>query len=146
MIGMGKITCDSKSITSTFNQKIKPAEPNTSSGSESSLQNSSQYLGILQNNGLLKGTTSGEFRFIHYFIPGFLAGLSSNENQECFAMQFPHWELKSLADGLCAIRNNDQDWLSTILKPIDHGVLFSYLSPIPGEPAILSLTVEGRGV
>ena len=143
MIGMGKITCDSRSITSTFNQKIKPAEPNTSSGSESSLQNSSQYLGILQNNGLLKGSTSGEFRFIHYFIPGFLAGLSSTENQECFAMQFPHWELKSLADGLCAIRNNDQDWLSTILKPID--TVFYFPTFLPSLVSLQSFPSQWKG-
>lgn len=129
MIGTGKITIDSRSISSTFNQKIKPIDNSFLPASDTLIQNSSQFLDLLQNNGLVKCTPGGEYRFIHYLIPAFLAGLSNTESPDCHALQFPQWELKALAEGLTAIRNNDQNWISAILKPVDVDFYFPAILP-----------------
>ncbi len=134
MIDAGKITCDSRSISTTFNSKIRPSEKDNAPGIENALQNSSQYLEMLQNNGLLKSTANGEFRFVHSFIPGFLAGLSDSGRQDLYDMSFPQWEPRTLANGMSAVRNNDQEWLRAVLKPAADMVFYF--------PAILSSLVS----
>lgn len=143
MIGMGKITSDSRSISSTFNQKIKPIDNSPAPAGDTPIQNSSQYLDILQNNGLLKRTPSGEFRFIHYFIPAFLAGISNTESPDCHAMQIPQWDLKALSEGLTAIRNNDQNWINAILKPVD--TVFYFPAILPTLVSLQSFPSQWKG-
>ena len=122
MVEAGKITFDSRQVQTPFTLKLKPAGqpyPANSPDTSYSPQNNAEYVTQLKNFGLLKRTPNGQYRFIHSFIPGFLASFTEIRTADFQPLNYPQWELKSLAVGLNAVRTVNLDWLGKVLKPVE---------------------------
>ena len=127
MVDAGKITLDSRLVQNTFNPKYKPAgqsSPVNSPDAINSPQNSSEYANQLQNFGLLKRSPKGQIRFIHPFIPAYLASFGEISTTNYQPLHYPQWEMKSLAAGLNAIRTGNLEWLGKVLKPVGPAFLY----------------------
>lgn len=138
MVESGRITLESRWIQSTFDPKLKPVgQSDPVNSSTSSLpQSSTEYITRLQNFGLLKNAGKGEYRFIHSFISGYLAGFSDFQISDYQPLHFPQWELKSFAIGMNAVRTSNQEWLNKVIEsdepafyyPCEYAILFNLQS------------------